>query len=244
MSVSSVGLDQSAGLSGSRSSVREARQDFDQLFQSLQSGNLNAAQQAYSGFQQIQAGLTASVATQTSAVSATTTANPVASDWSALGQALQSGSLSSAQDALGKLQQDAQAVWQSQLQQKIQNAQSVYALMQSTQAAAATPGATSVGSQSTAGTVQSDLSGLNQALQSGDISSAQTLLAKLQQDLQASGQVSGQNYGGHHHHHHHGGFSGANASSAYQSTTPGTSINSTPTGSMGATSSSAISAKA
>jgi hypothetical protein len=240
MTISSVGLDQLAGTSGWRSSVRQAGQDLDQLSQSLQTGNLNAAQQAYSSFQQVQAGLTSSAATQANAVSATTASNPVTSDWSALGQALQSGSLAAAQDALGKLQQDAQATWQSQLQQQVQNAQSVYALMQSAQGAAATPAATAVSPASTAGSVQGDLNSLNQALQSGDISAAQKLLTQLQQDLQASGQ----NYGGHHHHHHHGGFAGQNASSAYLSTAPVTSAISTPVGSTGATSSSGISAKA
>jgi hypothetical protein len=240
MTISSIGFDQSAGTSGWRSSVRQADQDFDQLSQSLQTGDLNAAQQAYSSFQKIQAGLTSSAATQASAASATTASNPVASDWSALGQALQSGSLTSAQDALGKLQQDAQAIWQSQLQQQMQNAQSVYALMQSARGATATPAATALSPPSTAGSVQGDLSSLNQALQSGDISAAQKVLAQLQQDLQASGQ----NGGGHHHHHHQGGFAGANASSAYLSTAPLTSAISTPAGLTGATSSSGISAKA
>lgn len=231
MSVSSVGLDQSVGTSALRSSVRQAHRDFDQLVQSLQSGNLSAAQQAYTSFQQIQAGQTSSTPTQTGAVAATTAANPVASDWSALGQALQSGSLSSAQGALGTLQQDAQAAWQSHLQQKAQNAQSVYALLQGTQGAMAMSGATS-----TASAVQSDLNALTQALQSGDTSGAQKLLAQLEQDLQTSGQASGQNYGGHRH-HHHGGFSGLNASSAYPTTTPVTSASPTPTGATGVASS-------
>jgi len=212
MSVSSVGLDPATGLSGWRSSVRQANQDFEQLFQSLQTGDLNAAQQAYANFQQVQAGLTSSAATQTSTAAAPT--NPVAADWTALGQALQSGSLTSAQGALGKLQQDAQTVWQSHLQQEAQNAQSVYALMQSVQGAAATSGATPASTQSTITPVQNDLNALSQALQSGDTSSAQKLLAQLEQDLQASGQ----SYAGHRRHHHHG-FSGQNVAS-YPGTTP------------------------
>jgi hypothetical protein len=241
MSISNVSPSYNAWQPSSvQGNFRQIRQDFQDLAGALQSGDLNAAQQAYSGFQQIQAGLTSSAATQASTISATTTANPVASDWSALGQALQSGSLSSAQDALGKLQQDAQAAWQSQLQNKVQNAQAVYALMQSAQGAGTTPAATSASNQSTAGPVQSDLNSLNQALQSGDISGAQKLLTQLQQDLQASGQ----NYGGHHHHHHHGGFSGANASSSYLSTAPVGSVNSTPIGAARATGSSGISATA
>jgi hypothetical protein len=220
MNVTSVGLDQSIASSSGRSAIRQAHQDFDQLFQSLQSGNLGAAQQAYSNFQQVQAGLASSTATQANTIAATSTASPVVSDWSALGQALQSESLSSAQDAFGKLQADAQTAWQSHLQQETQNAQSVYALMQSAQSAAATLSATAIGAPSAGGSVQNDLSALTKALQTGDTSAAQSLLAQLEQDLQASGQESGQNIGGHHHHHHHGGASGVNAASAYTATAP------------------------
>src|SRR5664280_1317416 len=111
MSVSSVGLDQSqsVGSSSVRSSIHQARQDFDQLYQALQSGNLSAAQQAYSSFQQIQAGLATPSTTPATGATANTATNPVAADWLALGQTLQSGSFSSAQDALSKLGQDAQA---------------------------------------------------------------------------------------------------------------------------------------
>lgn len=181
MSVSSVGLNQSVGASGWRSTIRQAHQDFDQLFQSLQSGDLAAAQQAYNAFQQLQAGQTSSTATPTASVAAT--ANPVATDWSALGQALQAGNLSSAQTALTQLETDAKTVWQSHLQQQALTAQSVYALMQGTQGAEPPPAATSA-----ATTLQTDLTALSQALQSGDSTGAQTLLGKLIADLQTSAQ--------------------------------------------------------
>ena len=223
MALTSVGLDQSIASVGGRSAIRQARQDFDQIFQSLQNGNLSAAQQAYSSFQQVQAGLTGSSATQATSVIGTAAATPVTADWSALGQALQSGSLTSAQDAFGKLQADAQATWQTHLQRETQNAQSVYALMQSDPTTAATSGATAAGTQSTVGSVQNDLSGLTQALQSGDTSAARKLLAQLEQDLQAAGLLSGQT-GGHHHHHHHGGVSGVDAASAYTATSSGAAI--------------------
>ena len=235
MSVTSVGFDQSVVATGGRTAIRQARQDFDQLYESLQSGNLSAAQQAYSDFQQIQAGLTSTPATQTASVAATTSANPVAADWSALGQALQSGSLTSAQDALGKLQQDAQAVWQAHLQRETQNAQSVYALMQGAQTGGATSAAAvSTNPLATVGSVQNDLSALNQALQTGDTAAAQKLLAQLEQDLQATNQASGQNYGGHHHHHHHGS-SNVNAASATAVATPSTSSVATAPASVPAT---------
>ncbi|MCX7143773.1 MAG: hypothetical protein NT123_22565 [Proteobacteria bacterium] len=241
MSVSSVGLEQAVGTSGLRSSVREANQDFDQLFQSLQSGNLGAAQQAYSSFQQIQARLTGTATTQPGAVSTATAANSVASDWSAVGQALQSGSLTSAREAFGKLQQDAQSAWQSQFQQQVQNAKSVYELMQSTQGTVAPSGTASTGNLSAADSAKRDLNALTLALQSTDSSEVEKLLAQLQKDLQALGETSGQTNGTHYRHHHHGGFSDTSASSGYQ-TTPASG--STPAGAASATSSSGVSAKA
>ena len=228
MSVTSIGQDQSQTLGSAsvRASVHQARQDFDQLYQALQSGNLGAAQQAYAGFQQIQAELTSSSAT--AATSAAATTNPIAADWSALGQFLQSGSLSSAQNALSTLGQDAQTAWQTHLQQETQKAESVYALMQSAQGATAatavTPAATATSAQSATGSVQNDLTALNQSLQSGDTSGAAKLLAQLLQDLQASNQSSGE---GHHHHHQHGGLSATSGASAYGSTTTAASTNST-----------------
>ncbi len=229
MSVSSIALDQASGSVSLRSSLRQAGKDFEQLFQSLQNGNLSAAQQAYASFQQVQAGLASSSTAPTG--SATAASNPVTADWSSLGQALQSGSLSSAQSALGQLQQDAQAAWQSRLQQQTQNAQSVYALIQGAQGSPVTASAAalSTNSQSTAGAVQNDLSALSQALQTGDTAGAQKLLAQLEQDLQASNQAAGQTFGGHNRHHHHHGVSGVNGSSASAgaSTTPSTGTSNT-----------------
>src|ERR1035437_3716183 len=244
MSVTSIGLDpsQSLGSSSARSSIHQARQDLDQIYQALQSGNLGAAQQAYSSFQQIQAGLATSSMTPATSATATATTNPVVAEWSALGQTLQSGRLPSAQDAFSKLGQDAQAAWQTHLQQETQNAQSVYALMKSAQGTTATSAATSSSAQSATGSVQNDLNALNQSLQSGDTTAAQKLLAQLVQDLQASNPSSGQNGGGHHHHHHHGGFSATNAASAYGSTSTAATTNSASTGTTATTSSSVVAA--
>ena len=196
MNVTNVGLDQGLGTSGWRGSVHQAKQDFGLLVQALQNGNLAAAQQAYDAFQQIQPGPAAPSS------SAGAAASPVAADWSALGSALNSGSLSSAQAALGKLQQDAAAAWQSHRQQDAANAQSVYALLDSVQ-----------GSATASGAVQKDLSSLSQALQAGDTGTAQKVLAQLEQDLK----LSGQGGAGLHHHHHHGGFA-ANGAAAYSTT--------------------------
>ncbi|MCX7174774.1 MAG: hypothetical protein NT159_12815 [Proteobacteria bacterium] len=241
MSVISVGLTQGTGSSDWRSTVRQADQDFDQLYQSLQSGNLSAAQQAYTDFQKIQSGLTSPTTTPAGGSAATTMPNAVTSDWSALGVALQSGDLPSAQGALGKLQQDAQLAWQSHLQQEAQTAQSVYALMQGVQAT--TSGAIAASSQPTTGSVQDDLNALNQALQSGDSTGAQKLLAQLEQDLQASGQASG-SYGGHRHHHHHHGGSFGMSTVPPNAVPPVAAVTSPASGSTVATNNSGTSGKA
>ena len=216
MSISSISANPGStqiGAIGGRSTVRQARQDFEQLFQSMQSGNLSAAQQAYADLQQLRtaavgsatasAGSTAATDNSTAAT-ASATANPVITDWTALGQALQSGSLSTAQDALSKLKQDATTQWQSEMQ----NAKATYALMQGT--ASGNTSTSAVGAVSN--DVQTDLNNLSQSLQSGDTAGAQKLLAKLEQDLQSSGQSTQM---GHHHHHHHGGFASQSQASSY-----------------------------
>ena len=210
MSINSVGLDQSVGTNGWRSTVRQARQDFAQIVQALQAGNLGAAQQAYSDFQQVQSGLTGA-ATATTA----TSSSPVVSDWSALGQALQSGTLSSAQNALTKLQQDAQSQWQSKMVQELQNAASVYTLLQGSQTSSVTTAAAT--SQSGINSVQNDLNALNTALQSGDTTSAQKLLAQLEQDLLSSASQSAHP----HHRHHHGGAGQVSGATDTASSTAG-----------------------
>jgi outer membrane protein assembly factor BamD (BamD/ComL family) len=65
---------------------------FEQLASSLQSGNLSAAQQAYTS-------LAASFQNSPRAQST----NPLSADFQALGQALQSGNLSAAQQAFSTL---------------------------------------------------------------------------------------------------------------------------------------------
>lgn len=232
MSVSSIGSTTGISQQQWRSSVRQARQDFDQLFQAMQSGDLSGAQQAYSALQQLQpnsnstsstttaaststdstasATSAAASATDAAATSSTATAgNTIASDWSALGQALQSGSLSSAQSAFSQLEQDLQSSAQAQgaghhhHHHEVDQAQGVYSAMQTTNATNA------AGTGSSTNSVASDISALKQALQSGDTTSAQNLLTQLQNDLQASGQAQG--YG----HHHHGGFAMQSPTAAY-----------------------------
>ncbi|HWC95088.1 MAG TPA: hypothetical protein VG456_00025 [Candidatus Sulfopaludibacter sp.] len=64
---------------------------------SLQSGDLSSAQQAYTAIQKLLPGLSQDT---------TSSSNPIAQDFQALGKALQSGDLSSAQSDFSQLQTD------------------------------------------------------------------------------------------------------------------------------------------
>ena len=69
------------------------RSEFQQLFSSIQSGNLSSAQQAYAAL--FPSGAPSDAGT-----------SPIGQDLSTIGQALQSGSVTAAQQALTKLQTD------------------------------------------------------------------------------------------------------------------------------------------
>ncbi len=90
---------------------QEIKQDFQQLASALQSGNLSGAQSAYSNIQQLLQGNQGSSTSNTSSTS--TGSNTLQNDFLALGQALQSGDLSTAQSAFAQLQSDFQASRQS-----------------------------------------------------------------------------------------------------------------------------------
>jgi hypothetical protein len=126
-----------------------------------------------------------------------------------LASALQSGNLSSAQQAYSTLQSSLQA----------------------------TPGSASGGSSggqanSFASILQQGLNQVGSDLQSSNLSAAQTDFSNLQQQIKAAlEQGGGQNAGsvGHHHHHHHGGASSATSelgSTTSSAATPGaTAVN-------------------
>jgi hypothetical protein len=86
---------------------QEIKQNFQQLASALQSGNLPGAQSAYSNIQQLLQGNQGSSTSNTSSTS--TGSNTLQNDFAALGQALQSGDLSTAQSAFAQLQSDFQA---------------------------------------------------------------------------------------------------------------------------------------
>jgi hypothetical protein len=115
-------------------------------------------------------------------------------DFQALATALNSNDLSGAQTAFAALQKDVPGL-------------SSNGNPQGTQAA------------NTNNPLTSDFQNLSQALSSGDLSSAQSAFAKLQQDLQTA-------VGGHRHHHHHGGGGGMAGATACQSSDAGTNAGS------------------
>jgi len=193
MTIGTINLTQSIGQGNWRSTAKQARQDFDELLQAMQLSNLNGAQQAYGALQQLlptnaatNPATTSTPAAATPAASATaatgTGVSAVVTDWSALGQALQSGDMTAAQDAFSKLQSDALSAAQGRHHHRhgsIEQAQAVQAAMQ--------PAAATTGTVGTANsTVGSDIASLKNALKNGDTSSAQDLLARLEQDMRTA----------------------------------------------------------
>ena len=226
MSISNVIINSGVGQPGWRSTVHQATEDFEQLFLAMQAGNLSDAQQAYSALQQLPSGNSApapvsniastdpgsAATTPVSGVAAATPPGSITGDWAALGQALQSGDLTSADDAFAKLEQDLQSAAQGlghRHHHAVENAQAIYLVMQISNTASPSASAPNALAADPAASISSDLNALKQVLQSGDTSSAQDLLAKLEQDLLASGQGSIQ------HRHHHHGFSVQTPAAAY-----------------------------
>ena len=142
--------------SSQNSTVQQIGDDFTQLGQDLQSGNLAQAQQ---DFATLSTALSSSQSTPSSTSASST--NPIQQAFSALQQDLQNGNLSGAQQDFAALQQGLQ---QAGTQHHHHHHH----------------GGDSQGARA----VQQDFDSLEQALQSGNLSSAQTAFASLQQDLQ------------------------------------------------------------
>ena len=92
--------------------MSQIQQLFKQLASSLQSGNLASAQKAYGSLEQLLQG-NPSRSQASSAQPGSTTSSAVQKDFAALGQALSSGDLSTAQSAFTQLQTDLQAASKS-----------------------------------------------------------------------------------------------------------------------------------
>ena len=145
--------------------IQQFQQAFQQLGQDLQSGNLSAAQSDFATLQQLRP--------QSTSTSSSQSNNPVAQAFSQLSQDLQSGNLSAAQRDYATIQQ----AFQSQATQS-----------QATQGHHHHHG----GSSSGASEVSQLLDQLGTALQSGDLSTAESTFTTLQQDFQQLTQSNGQ----------------------------------------------------
>lgn len=252
MPISAVSSNLVSNLSQRKNPFQEIQQDFGQLANALETGDLSGAQSAYANIQQVLQG----AAGGSSSTGSTTLQN----DFASLGQALQSGDLSQAQSAFAQLQNDAgggpvqtappadtyvsgggpaqspiEEAFQdySQLATSLQNgnlagAQSAYSNLQQLIQAYQGP-------SDSDSAIQNDFTALGQDLQSGNLTGAQTEFSQLQNDIQAAqppGTTGTQNAGRPqtvegrgargHHHHHHGG-GGQTASSPNSNSTSSSS---------------------
>jgi hypothetical protein len=203
--------------------------DLGKLEEALQSGDLTSAQNVFSQIMQRMqpppppdTGAPGNVSTSAMAsTGSANTMNTLASDLGALGTALQSGDLTSAQSSFSQLLDDLKATGSdngtnhdrnpladdlNKLEAALQSgdltsAQNVFSqIMQHMpppppDAGASgnvnTPAVTSTGSTSATNTLASDFDTLGAALQSGDLTGAQSSFAQLLEDLQATGSTDG-----------------------------------------------------
>ena len=109
MSISSISTNpDNYQIGGVQTIFQQIQTAFQQLGQALQSGNLSNAQAAFSSVQQLLPN--SSAVSQAQSGQQNSSQNNFITDLNALGQALQSGDLTKAQDAFAKLQQDTQSV--------------------------------------------------------------------------------------------------------------------------------------
>jgi outer membrane protein assembly factor BamD (BamD/ComL family) len=176
MSVIGIASNILSAISGShnqQTNFQQVQSEFQQLGQDLQSGNLTQAQSDFVTLSQNVPGLSqnSTSATSTSA----TNSSPIAQAFAQLGQDLQSGNLQAAQQDYTTVQQDAQ---QSAGQQVGGHHHHHHA--ESSQ------GSSSSASSQTNPIVQA-FSQLEQTLQAGNLSGAQSAFSTLQNDLQQIG---------------------------------------------------------
>jgi hypothetical protein len=123
-----VGRSSQQGLSV----AKQVQQDYAQLASSLQSDDLAGAQSAFTNLQQaLQSQGTSTTQSSTgSSTNSSSGSDTIANDFSALGQALSSGSLSQAQSAFSQLQTDIQSTQQAETSQSQSLMQQLLALLQ------------------------------------------------------------------------------------------------------------------
>jgi outer membrane protein assembly factor BamD (BamD/ComL family) len=157
MSVAGISSSLISSLSQYQNPIQKVRQEFQQLGQDLQAGNLSAAQSDFTTLQQL-----------TGQDSSTTqSSSSISSAFGQLGQDLQAGNLTAAQQDFSTITQD------------IQNA---FSQVQGHHRHHHQGGAGENSSESNA--IQEAFSQLEQALQAGNLSAAQDAYTSIQQDFQ------------------------------------------------------------
>ena len=160
--IASSSIFQLLGSQSSQSPSQNFKLEFQQLGQDLQSGNLAQAQSDFAALQP-------SSGQSTAASSTPTNASPIATAFQQLSQDLQSGNLTAAQQDYSTIQQD--------FQQQSASGASEHAHHHHHHSWG------SQDSSSTQNTLSQLFSQIGQALQSGNLSTAQSAYASLQQDL-------------------------------------------------------------
>jgi hypothetical protein len=163
MSVSAI----SSGANVYQNQLQQIRKDFSTLQTDLSSGSLATAQQAYAALtQDLQA------VQQTDGGQQTGGGSQLSNDLAAVGSALQSGNITDAQNAFATLTQDLQNALQTQATQGTQQAYGHHHHHHH-----------GGSSQTASASVSNDLAAVGSALQSGNVTSAQSAFATLMQDL-------------------------------------------------------------
>jgi len=150
---------------------QQIQQEFQQLGQDLESGNLSAAQSDFATLQQLMP--------QNNSAAATQNNNPIAQAFQQLAQDLQSGNLSAAQQDYTTIQQD--------FQNQVAQAGSQFSQSQGVHGHHHHHG----GGDNDESEIGQLFDQLGQALQSGDLSTAQQVFSTLQQDFQQFSPANG-----------------------------------------------------
>jgi hypothetical protein len=166
---------------------QQLQQDFQSLAGALQSGSLSGAQSAFSSLIQLLPNSSSAVNSQTqttatSSVSSSSngTSSTITNDLSALGQAIQSGNLTGAQNDFTKLTQDMQSIGGGHHHHHHKTSAS----SQNATTASAT------GSTTGTNLVANDLAALGQALQSGDLKNAGSAYSQLTQAISVGSSIN------------------------------------------------------
>ena len=147
-------------LSPRQTSLQQFKDEFQQLGQDLQAGNLTAAQADYAQLQQIEQ-------QKNSSTSQSNTTNSVSQLFDQLGKDLASNNVSSAQNDFNDIMKAIQNRGGAQVHHHHHHH--------------------GAGSSSQTSAVQTDLNTLGQALQAGNLSAAQAAYTSVQTDLQSIG---------------------------------------------------------